>query len=283
MNIIFTTCQSFPNLSASDAKLARALEVRGHYVYPTIWNSKSSLFEKANFIVLRAHWDYHEQPKIFNNWLSYLETLTIPVQNSPQIVRWNSSKRYLLELAKKGIFTPKSVILEPEDNLAECFEREAFSEAIVKPLYGASGYLVERVTRKAIDEWESKTRVKRPNQGWLVQAFLSEILVGELSLIFIAGHYSHTILKRPKKGEFRVNSQYQGISEVAYVPENIIKQAKSILNMLDGTPLYARVDGIIQNRQFCLIELELNEPELFFHLVPEQTNMFANAIETLFN
>lgn len=44
-------------------------------------------------------------------------------------------------------------------------------------------------------------------------------------------------------------------------------------------PLYARVDGVITGTGvFCLIELEVNEPDLYFDYAPEHAACFAEAI-----
>lgn len=44
-------------------------------------------------------------------------------------------------------------------------------------------------------------------------------------------------------------------------------------------PLYARIDGVITGTGvFCLIELEMNEPDLYCDYAPEQAACFAEAM-----
>ena len=43
--------------------------------------------------------------------------------------------------------------------------------------------------------------------------------------------------------------------------------------------LYARVDGVVRNGQFLLMELEINEPSLFFAYSNSAVERFASAIE----
>jgi hypothetical protein len=45
--------------------------------------------------------------------------------------------------------------------------------------------------------------------------------------------------------------------------DSTIQYAKKILSLFDGEILYARVDGVLRDGQFILMEVELIEPELF--------------------
>ena len=78
------------------------------------------------------------------------------------------------------------------------------------------------------------------------------------------GRFSHALLKTPKDGDYRVQSSYGG-TEQPYTPTNIErKQARSILDVLDFTPLYARVDLLrADDGRLLLIELEMVEPYLY--------------------
>ena len=59
----------------------------------------------------------------------------------------------------------------------------------------------------------------------------------------------------------------------------VIAQAHTVLAGLPVVPLYARVDGVITGTgAFCLIEVEVNEPDLYFDYAPEQAARFAETI-----
>ena len=47
---------------------------------------------------------------------------------------------------------------------------------------------------------------------------------------------------------------------------------------LPAPPVYARIDGILQNGRFVLMEAELIEPELYFLFVPAAAETFADAL-----
>ena len=50
--------------------------------------------------------------------------------------------------------------------------------------------------------------------------------------------------------------------------------------MLPEAPIYARVDGLVLDGTLMLMEVELIEPELFFHLAPEAADKLAAAVVT---
>ncbi len=278
-HIVFATCLQWPEISENDGYVACALRGLGHHVIGVPWNGDFSPFTQADMILLRSNWDYHHDIPGFHAWLDRIEADRIPIYNTPQMVRWNLHKGYLTELASWGIETPVSEVYRAGHALDELYERHGFSEAVIKPVYGASGHLVERVGRHEISAWQSRDAHQR--DAWLVQAFLPEIQSrGELSFVFLDGHYSHTIEKRPRQGEFRVNSQYEGQLQTIDPDNDILQQARQVILALPEAPLYARVDGVVRDdRSFCVCELELNEPSLYFSYAPEQANTFAEVID----
>ena len=101
----------------------------------------------------------------------------------------------------------------------------------------------------------------------MVQAFLPEVAIeGEWSLIFLGGKYSHAVLKLPAAGDFRVQWEFGGSATSAEPSLCVLEAANRIIAMLAETPRYARVDGIIHDGEFVLMEIELIEPVLFLGL-----------------
>ena len=83
--------------------------------------------------------------------------------------------------------------------------------------------------------------------------------------MFFDGQYSHSALKIPKKGDFRVQ-HYHGGSILYPKPksEHIQQAEKYVQGFAKGT-LYARVDGILIDDVFFLMEIEMIEPYLFLN------------------
>lgn len=277
--IVFTTCQTWPTMSESDGYVARALEARGHTVTAVPWNGDFAAFRRADLIILRSHWDYHLDMPRFNAWLDAVVAYQLPMQNPIPMVRWNLHKGYLLALAKQGVTVPPSAVYRQGMALEAIYEAHGWREAVIKPVYGASGHLVERVAQDEIPAWVANHATS--GGEWLVQQFMPEVQDhGELSIILFHGEYSHAIAKQPQPGEFRVNSQYYGQLRRIEPEADVVAQAQGVLMTLAELPLYARVDGVVTAANtFCLLELELNEPGLYFPYAPEQAHRFAEAID----
>jgi glutathione synthase/RimK-type ligase-like ATP-grasp enzyme len=112
-----------------------------------------------------------------------------------------------------------------------------------------------------------------------VQPFLPEIQSGELSLLFFDGVYSHAVRKRPKSGDYRVQFQFGGTNESAEATPEIVAQARICVEHAPAPTVYARVDGVVRDGKFLLMELEIFEPLMFLADHPEAPARFARAIE----
>ena len=84
------------------------------------------------------------------------------------------------------------------------------------------------------------------NHNLLVQEFQKTFLShGEFSLIVIGGKYTHAVIKRVKKGDYRVQDDYGGSVERYIAPNEMVGFAESIISKCDPIPFYARVDIIL--------------------------------------
>lgn len=144
-----------------------------------------------------------------------------------------------------------------------------WDSAVVKPTVSASAHRLERVF---INE-----AAVRANGPALVQPFLPEVLSGEWSLVFIRGQYSHSVLKVPTPGDFRVQSQFGGTAECRRPACGTIGTAQRIVDALAESPLYARIDGTEDEDGFVLMELELIELVLFLGL-GSAADRFAESV-----
>ena len=112
----------------------------------------------------------------------------------------------------------------------------------------------------------------------LIQPFLPEIFAGELSLLFFDGIFSHAVCKRPKAGDYRVQFQFGGTDDNVRVDPALVAQARVCVAHAPSLPVYARVDGVVKDGRFLLMELEVFEPLMFLSRDPEAPGRFARAI-----
>jgi hypothetical protein len=95
---------------------------------------------------VRATWDYHESPDAYRAWLGRLDPRR--TFNPPDLIRWNLAKTHVLDLGRRGAPVPRSIETDASPSaIAGALETLGLRDAVIKPLIGASGFGVERVTR----------------------------------------------------------------------------------------------------------------------------------------
>ena len=196
--------------------------------------------------------------------------------NDSDLVRWNGDKRYLLELRERGVAIVPSQI-GAGAGLREVVTGLNGQEIVIKPTVGAGathtirGIAGSPELDQAIDEL--------PDTVYLVQPFQPEVQTdGEWSLVFIDGEFSHAVVQRPVAGDYRVQLMFGGVATPADPPAAVLESARTVLTTAGVHPLYARVDGLVVNGRFLLMELELIEPYLFFPQSPEAAQKLASAV-----
>jgi hypothetical protein len=106
------------------------------------------------------------------------------------------------------------------------------------------------------------------------------VTAGELSLVYIAGEFSHAVRKRVGQGagEFRVQERFGGSAEPATAGMAALEAGSLVLSRVPGPWLYARVDGVERSERFLVMELEVFEPQLFLEFSPAAARRLAEAI-----
>lgn len=271
--IAFATFSNTPELTPSDFLLARAAGSFAECI-PAAWDDPNVEWGRFDAVIIRSTWNYHLKPNAFKAWLDRLDKLNIAAYNATSTLRWNMDKAYLFEM--DALIVPS--IRAHRQNIPECIDflsSHDSPKAVLKPFISASAnrtVLLDSVSPASLSEHIGDSTA-------LLQPYFPEVASdGEWSLMFFNGNFSHAILKRPASGDFRVQSDFGGSAEHLEAPPDAVIAAGQILSNLDSTPLYARVDGIIRNDRFYLMELELIEPELFIKLVPESAAAFAAAL-----
>ncbi|MCI0545702.1 MAG: hypothetical protein L0027_00275 [Candidatus Rokubacteria bacterium] len=280
--VCFVTCLRWPEISASDRLVQDALERRGVVVAARAWNDPAARFDGFDTVVLRSNWDYHWEVERFLGWLDGVEQAGAAIWNPPALVRWNVSKRYLLALEAAGVPVVPSLVLgegTPPARLPALLASRGWPRAVVKPLVSASAHDTVLVTREEAPAVARALEAGEIRGPALVQPFVEEIRSGgEWSLVFIDGVLTHAVLKRPAAGEFRVQLRFGGTAEACAPPPDVAAAAARAMAALPVPPLYARVDGVATGPGFLIMELELNEPGLFFVQAPEAAARLAEAI-----
>lgn len=212
---------------------------------------------------MKSTWDYHNHLGQFLNWL---EKLPIKVLNPVEIIKWNSHKRYLKDFEKKRIPVIPAGYLDKGTTFDHgFFDLFATEKLVVKPCVSAGAQNTIRLDRINYQQYVAKIEELLEVEDYLVQPFVEEIKQGEWSFLFFNGVYSHCALKTPKQGDFRVQHYHGGTITYPTPMAEHVKQAEKFVKNLSHPTLHARVDGVIIDGTFQLMELELIEPYLFFN------------------
>ncbi len=284
--IALATYENAPQLAHDDQLLHHALIAAGAEAEPAVWSRTDVIWETYDAVVVRSCWDYHLRADEFRAWLDRLDASRIPTWNTPHTVLWNSHKSYLLDLASRGVATiPTRIVARGAANEVEAVVRdEGWTRFVIKPAVSASGYETHALTHGLDSAAHDTVARVTAHSDVLVQPFAPEIpRDGELSLMFIDGAFSHAAIKRASPTEFRVQTEHGGSVAPIDVSRGVIEQAERVIRAMDDVPLYARVDGILRDEAFLLMELELIEPNMFLELCEGSADAFARAILKRFN
>jgi glutathione synthase/RimK-type ligase-like ATP-grasp enzyme len=260
--------------------LLDALRARGHVAEAVAWDDPTVSWSRFDLALLRSTWNYTECPVEFLAWCERVAANT-RLLNPPALVRWNTDKRYLSDLAAKDVPVIPAHFLAPGDDPASF---PAHAEFVVKPCIGAGSRDTQRYTapNRAAAIAHAK-RLLDAGRHVLVQPYLEAVdTAGETALLFFAGRFSHAIRKGPLL-------QRDGAATAAlFAPEAITPREPSsaeievahraLAAIPGGAPLYARVDLLPSTDGPQLLELELTEPSLFFATDPRAADRFVAAL-----
>src|SRR5690349_3998263 len=184
------------------------LQRLGHEAEFVVWQQAVD-WRTYDGVVIRSTWDYQNHLPAFLRVLKEIETQT-RLANPRAILDWNADKKnYLRDVEKRGgqiiptIWSDSKI----DDHLVQqWFDQFQTDELVIKPTVGANAQDAYRIKRGAKDAGElSKTFDQR---SYMVQPFMRGIVEeGEFSLFYFNGDYSHTILKTPRVGDFRVQEE----------------------------------------------------------------------------
>jgi glutathione synthase/RimK-type ligase-like ATP-grasp enzyme len=281
--LALATCDAQPLLFGEERELLPALRARGVDAEAVIWSDPRVDWASFDAVVLRSTWDYFERYPEFCAWLARVESVT-RVYNPPSLVRWNSDKMYLRELAQRGTRIVPTVFCEAREpaNLARILRDSEWDDAVMKPCVSGGAYRTHRVRAETAAADQAEMNAILATTGVLVQPFFPEIQTeGEWSFVFFGGTLSHTVLKVAVRDEYRIQTQFGGtFSEVTPEPW-LLAQVQGVVSALPEAPAYARIDGLVRGRDFYLMEAELIEPYLYLSAAPGSLERCADLIEML--
>jgi hypothetical protein len=255
--LALATCAAYPHLPDDDRHLLASLAARGIAGEPVPWRGDAA-WEAYDGVLLRSPWDYFEHLPEFVAWLARLEARGVPVVPTLWIHPEDGATA--------------------EDAVARV-RATGWPEVVVKPTVSAGSWRTLRLAADEVGSRLGEIREILSGSGLMAQPFLPEVVEqGEWSLVFFRGAWSHAVVKRPREGDFRVQWTHGGRHAGAAPPAGLVEQARAALAAAPSPGLYARVDGVVRDGRFLLMELEQIEPYLFFGECPGSSDRFVEAI-----
>jgi glutathione synthase/RimK-type ligase-like ATP-grasp enzyme len=262
--IVLAGCQALPEGDGDDAELVSAMRKRGLHARWLSWDDPDTL--EADLVILRATWDYIERLDEFLAWTTRVANLV----NAPEVVAWNTDKRYLLDLANAGVPVVPSQFIGPGERA-----RVPEGEIVVKPAVGAGSVGAQRFSDSG-DATRHVEALQADGRTALIQPYDRRVEQGETALVFLGGRQSHAFSKGPilpspgsrpafdDSGTFAEESLTPADPdfEMWEVGHAALAAGAAHLGIDVAELLYARVDLIGGRSDAQLLELELVEPSL---------------------
>jgi len=260
--------------------LRRGFALHGLTLTPVRWTDPGVDWTRFGAVLANTAWDYQDRHEEFLAALDRIAGLGVPVLNDPATVRWNIRKTYLREIADKGVAVIPTLWPEAPTlaDIAEAMRVFGAEDVVLKRQVGGGARAQVRYTRADLAAADMATSIMdRPG---MIQPFVSAIASeGEFSFLFVDGAFSHVVLKRPRSGDYRIQEAYGGKSMAVEATGADRAAAQAVLDVLDVTPLYARVDMVRgDDGGLMLMELEVLEPYLFPEDGPQIGEMLGGAL-----
>jgi hypothetical protein len=289
MHVAIATFSAMPPEFADDERLAGALGALGVEVARIPWDEPATNWHDFAAVVIRSTWDYAARRDEFVAWA---ESVGPRLHNTPDLIRWNSDKRYLGELSAAGIRVVDTDYVAPGAP-----PPSLEGEVVVKPTVSVGAKDSGRFSERTHDEALGLiARIHDTGRTAMVQPYLASVdTLGETAIVCLDGEPSHVLRKRAvlRPDEVApVRDDGVGAAEVMYDPDLVVageatdaevRFAGEVLDHVAArfgyVPLYARVDMVAGvGGSPVLMELEAVEPNLYLDQAPGSAERVAAAI-----
>ncbi|MFD9162983.1 RimK family alpha-L-glutamate ligase [Streptomyces sp. NPDC059558] len=292
--VAIVTSEGGADADADLPLILAALRGAGVSAQAVAWDADRPQWDGFDLAVIRSTWDYADRLPEFLAWADATAEVT-RLWNPAPLVRWNSDKRYLLELARHKVPVVPTRFLEPGGSFhtggsldTEDFDTEDFDGphgVVVKPAVSSGARDTARYEpgRGADAERHARMLLDRGRTA-MVQPYLPLVAEGERALVFFGGSFSHAIRKQPLLTEAGLIDNFRVPHPGAAPYEPSEAELRTVRAALAAVPapgelLFARVDlALDEAREPVLMELELIEPNLFLGINPHGLERLTEAV-----
>ena len=287
MRVALATAAARPELDEDGPALLAALAAVGIEAHVEIWDDPTVVWGSYDRVVVRSVWDYIGRPAEFLRWADDVAAVT-SLHNPAAVLRWNTDKTYLRDLAVAGVAVVPTVFLPPGSPLPP-----TSGEYVLKPTVSAGSDETARYGDGERDTAEEHlARLHAAGRTAMLQPYLRSVdSDGETAVLYLGGAFSHGV----RKGQILFAGQgvqamildkderEQIVARTPSEAEHALASAALAAVPGGGADLlYARVDLVLDDAGAPLVlEVELAEPSLFLLHAPGAAERFAAALVAL--
>ncbi len=282
--VALATCAAAAGLEKDDLQVIESLRRRGLDAVHVPWDDHGVDWSSFRLVIVRSTWDYPRRRQEFLAWAEKLPR----VLNPASILRWNTDKHYLDDLARAGLPVIPTRFLDPGDVFGP--QSTLF---VVKPAVSCSAQDTARYGPGDLPTASAHVRrLHEEGRTAMIQPYLPEVATkGEINVIFLGGSYSHAVrrwalptdLPTDRVGSGGRLAQPLAIEGHAATPAERAL-AEEVLSRVPGGRsglLYGRVDLAPGPRgEWLILEVELTEPALFLQFSQGGAERLAANIAT---
>jgi glutathione synthase/RimK-type ligase-like ATP-grasp enzyme len=269
--------------------LQNALDAVG--IIPSLhpWSDEGVPWDTFDLILAHGAWDNIHRPEDFVAWVDRVGGVT-RIVNAPAILRWNIDKHYLAVLSDAGVPTVPTTWIEPRALTGPSELPLPAGEFVVKPSISGGGFETARYAEDEIPVARAHIgRLLAAGRTAMIQPYQAAVdTLGETSLIFLGGRFSHAIAKspllRPGAGaqpNLAIHEQITATTATGAQRATAAAALAAAESLLEPTT-YARIDLVTRpDGTPAVLELELLDPALFFDTQPTAAARFARVLREL--
>jgi hypothetical protein len=285
--VAFAICSPRQAMWEDDLPAAELLGEAGVEVEFLAWDDPDADWASFERVIVRSAWDYGLRLVQFLDWVDRVGPERL--RNGPEMIRWNSDKRYLAELDGGGLPVPPTLLVAPGGRTPDLD-----GEFVVKPVTGAGARDTGRFDNdSSAAAVELMAKLGERDEIAMVQPYLSEIeAAGETAVVVFGGKVAYALNKRAFLSPGEVAPADETGVAAAMRDQDLVRLAEAgpaeielaekavawTAARFGQMPLFARVDMVMTaSGQPVLMELELIEPCLYFGLAASLETPGAEA------
>ncbi len=257
------------------------------------WEDRTIDWDSFDLVVVRSPWNYVDCLDEFRQWLDARRPMTT-IHNAVSLIEWNMDKRYLADLAARGVPVVPTAFVQSIDEFQSAIASAGSSEIVVKPSVSAGSRLTGRFAFGDLAAEELAKRILSEGVTVMVQPFASRIDVqGEIGTVLFDGVVSHSFHKAPllAEGGALVGGEYREEITAIVAPDDVLAVvtiASTVATKIarergwlaaNEELLYGRYDVVrLDDGSPALLEAELFEPCFFLPTDSESPRRFVDAV-----